>query len=317
MVDSDISASFVDDIDPTTIDTSSFYIAGVAGSVSYDVATKTATLTPDSELTHDTTYTVTITTDVENLNGISLQSDFIWSFTTGSPPDVTAPAVNSTDPSNSAISIPINTTVSAIFSEDIDPSTIDVTTFTVNNGVSGVVSYDVGTKTATITPSANLAYSTTYTATLTIGITDLALNPLQTPYSWSFTTGAAPDTTPPTVDSTSPADNETDVPLDSFISVIFSEDMDPATIDSNSLHLDNGVTSTVSYDAGTRTATLTPSANLDEETTYTLTVTTGVQDVAGNTLQADAIFSFTTISESEEDSGSSSSGFCFINTLLN
>jgi hypothetical protein len=91
MVNSDISASFVDDIDPTTIDTSSFYITGVAGSVSYDVATKTATLTPDSDLTHDTTYTVTITTDVEDLSGYSLQSDFTWSFTTGSPPDVTAP----------------------------------------------------------------------------------------------------------------------------------------------------------------------------------------------------------------------------------
>ena len=46
--------------------------------------------------------------------------------------------------------------------------------------------------TATFTPSAPLAYSTTYTATLTTGVTDLANNALAAAYTWSFTTGAAP-----------------------------------------------------------------------------------------------------------------------------
>jgi hypothetical protein len=103
------------------------------------------------------------------------------------------------------------------------------------------------------------------------------------------------------VDSTSPDDNETDVPIDSVISVTFSENMDAATIDSNTLHLDNGATCSVSYDAGTRTATLTPLADLNEDTTYTVTVTTGVQDMAGNPLQADS---------------TGGSGGCFINTML-
>jgi hypothetical protein len=180
----------------------------------------------------------------------------------------------------------------------------------------------VATKTATITPSSNLAYSTTYTATLTNGVTDLALNPLQTAYSWSFTTETAPDTTPPVVDSTSPDDNETDVPVDSVISVTFSENMDTATIDSNNLHLDNGASCSVSYDAGTRTATLTPLADLNEDTTYTVTVTTGVQDMAGNSLQADSTCSFTTISAAVGNGGaggsggSGGSGGCFINTML-
>jgi hypothetical protein len=199
----------------------------------------------------------------------------------------------------------------------MDPSTIDTNTFSVDNGVTGTISYDIGTKTATFTPTANLTYSTTYTATVTTGVKDLALNPLQTDHTWSFTTVPAPDTTPPVVDSTSPDDNETDVPIDSVISVTFSENMDAATIDSNTLHLDNGATCSVIYDAGTRTATLTPLADLNEDTTYTVTVTTGVQDVAGNPLQADLTCSFRTISATvgNGDSGGGSGG-CFINTML-
>jgi hypothetical protein len=233
--------------------------------------------------------------------------------------DTVPPSITSTTPLDSVIDVPINTTLSATFSEDMDPSTIDTNTFSVDNGVTGTISYDIGTKTATFTPTANLTYSTTYTATVTTGVKDLALNPLQTDHTWSFTTVPAPDTTPPVVDSTSPDDNETDVPVDSVISVTFSENMDAATIDSNTLHLDNGATCSVSYDAGTRTATLTPLADLNEDTTYTVTVTTGVQDVAGNALQADSTCSFTTISATVgngDSGGSGGSGGCFINTML-
>ena len=53
--------------------------------------------------------------------------------------------------------------------------------------------------TATFHPSASLANATTYTATITTGVTDLANNALAASKVWTFTTGAAADTTPPTV----------------------------------------------------------------------------------------------------------------------
>jgi hypothetical protein len=53
----------------------------------------------------------------------------------------------------------------------------------------------------------------------------------------------------------------------------------------------------VTYNAATNTATLTPSAPLSNNTSYTVTVTTGVKDVAGNALAVQSIFTFTTTAD--------------------
>lgn len=111
-------------------------------------------------------------------------------FTTMPITDTTPPAVSSTSPANGAIGVPINSSISAAFSEVMDASTITAATFTVS-GVSGTVVYS-GT-TATFTPSANLASSITYTATITIGAKDLAGNSIASSYVWSFTTGTSTD----------------------------------------------------------------------------------------------------------------------------
>ncbi|KKO19444.1 MAG: hypothetical protein BROFUL_01859, partial [Candidatus Brocadia fulgida] len=65
-------------------------------------------------------------------------------------------------------------------------------TFSLTDGVTpvtGAVSY-TGT-TATFTPTGSLSYATSYTATVTTGVTDLAGNALGANYVWGFTTGAA------------------------------------------------------------------------------------------------------------------------------
>ena len=62
------------------------------------------------------------------------------------------------------------------------------------------------------------------------------------------------------------------------------------------------VPATVSYNASTRTATLTPSASLAALTTYTATIKGGatdprVKDLAGNALGANVAWSFTTAAQ--------------------
>jgi hypothetical protein len=105
---------------------------------------------------------------------------------------------------------------------------------------------------------------------------------------------AGPDTTPPVVSATSPGDGDTGVALDTLVTATFSEAMAPATIDTGAFYLNGGIMGSVAYDAPTRTATFTPSSNLGPNLVYTATVTTGAQDLAGNGLAGDFIWTFTT-----------------------
>ena len=110
------------------------------------------------------------------------------------------------------------------------------------------------------------------------------------------------DTTPPTVTSTSPADGATGVAAGVKPTATFSEPMDNTTLTTSTFTLVKQGTSTpigatVSYDAASRTATLTPSANLDPNTTYTTAVkggSGGAKDLAGNAVASDATWSFQT-----------------------
>lgn len=111
--------------------------------------------------------------------------------------DWTAPAVASTSPVDGKADAAVTTEVRAVFTEahGMKAATINASTFTLKSGgtgVAGTVSYDPAAMTASFVPAAELSYGTTYTATLTAGITDEAGNPLASDYSWSFTTAPPP-----------------------------------------------------------------------------------------------------------------------------
>jgi len=235
---------------------------------------------------------------------------YVWPVRAGTAglPDTTPPTVVSTNPVDSATDVPINVSVTATFSEAMDATTISGSTFTLSDGgsVSGAVAYDAGSQTATFTPSSDLAYNTTYTATIATGAQDSAGNGLASDHVWTFTTGAAPDTTPPTVVSTNPVDSATDVPVNVSVTATFSEAMDAATITSSTFTLSDGggpVSGTVTYDAGSHTATLVPGAALSNSTTYTATVTTGVTDIASNAMASDKVWNFTTVAAGLDSDG--------------
>ena len=116
-----------------------------------------------------------------------------------------------------------------------------------------------------------------------------------------FSQTPPPDTRAPKVTSFSPAQGATSVPLSSKVTVSFDEPLNPSSVSSGSLALtdDQGaaVASSVTYDAQTRTATVTPNLPLRNGVTYTATArggAGGVTDVAGNPLVADVTSSFST-----------------------
>ncbi len=217
------------------------------------------------------------------------------------------PNVDSTDPINGAVEVGIDTVVTATFNEAMNDTSINGTSFTLSNGgpVAGSVSYDAGTMTADFTPSADLAYDTTYTATVTTDVTDSAGMNMAAPKVWTFTTGPEPDNTPPDVNTTSPDIDALDVAVNTVITATFNEAMNDITIDETTFTLSNDgpVAGSVSYDAGTMTATFVPDTNLSNSTTYTATVTTGVEDSTGNIMEFDYSWDFTTITANVDSDG--------------
>ena len=114
-------------------------------------------------------------------------------------------------------------------------------------------------------------------------------------YVWIFTTGNTADIIPPTVIATDPTNGATSVLLNKKITATFSEAMNPITINITTFLLKQGATSitgTVTYSGVT--AMFSPSANLAINTLYTATITTGVKDLAGNSMLVDYVWSFTT-----------------------
>jgi len=100
--------------------------------------------------------------------------------------DSTRPTILSVSPTDGSTGVPLTTTITATFSEAMNATSVNETTFTIE-GATGTVSYE-GT-TATLTPSADLAYNTTFTVTVTTGVKDIAGNSMAADYIWNFTTG--------------------------------------------------------------------------------------------------------------------------------
>jgi hypothetical protein len=197
-----VTVTFSKAMNPATVDNTTFTLTGpgnalVAGQISYDAPSNTATFTPAGTLALNTLYTVTVTTGVKDVFGNALTTNFVWSFTTGSTICASGPpTVIAVLPPNGSIGVCQNTVILATFSEAMNPSTINSTTFTLAGpgatSVMGQVVYDPLSHAATFTPSADLALNTLFTATITTGAQNLFGESLANNFVWTFTSAAAP-----------------------------------------------------------------------------------------------------------------------------
>lgn len=207
-----------------------------------------------------------------------------------------SPTVTLTDPSDNATGVELNHQLTVTFSEAMDATTINTTTFTLKQGttaVAGTVSAS-GTS-ATFTPANNLLSNKEFTGMITTGAKNANGLALAANHSFSFTTGSLVDIILPTVTSTIPLNSATSVERNNAIQISFSEAMMASSINSSTFTLAQGaaaVSGNVSY-AGT-TATFTPAIALAANTSYTAKVSTGAKDLAGNALAAIKTWNFTT-----------------------
>jgi hypothetical protein len=152
-------------------------------------------------------------------------------FTTGGAADNTAPTLISVSPANGATNVPVNANISAVFSEGIDPTSVSDATFTVSLGATGA--FTITDNRITLNPTANLATSTLYTVTIN-GLRDYTGNVIGAVNS-TFTTSASAtnDVTGPSVTSFVPANNATNVALNSTVTYNINEPIDPTSVRTN------------------------------------------------------------------------------------
>ncbi len=217
------------------------------------------------------------------------------------------PTVTSVFPTNNSTDVEINGTVlRANFSENLSRSSIDSTSFIVEDQagatVQGIVRYtyegQINTPShATFTPDETLQFGTTYTVTLTTAITDGNGNSLADEFKWSFTTVA--DILPPNKVAQMPLADSICAAPDRDVLVQFDKVLDMATLTNATFTLEDSAGTPVDGQVSGRLlldrfiAKFSPATRLDPVETYTVRLQDGITDLAGNPLVASS-WSFTT-----------------------
>jgi large repetitive protein len=298
-------------VNPLTVSASSIQLAGggiteVPDSISFSNNNQNVQLVPHTPLPDNTMITVTISgvTDVAG-NAVATQAT---TFTTGTGPDLVAPAVLIENPFNNATNVPLNVPIVLQISEPVDPGTVNSNSFTLYNSATEVYAagtYSVSTdgRTVSFVPSAPLAAQTLFAASffgpaddpISLGIQDLSGNLLACAVlcNFQFTTGTAANTTGPTVLGVSPPNGLTAVPTNAQVVVQFSEPVDGLTINQVTLSSGGTVNVTSQLTNGNQTLILEPVVPLNTNATYTISVT-GVKDMSGNAQTAPSTTTFTT-----------------------
>jgi hypothetical protein len=109
----------------------------VSGTIIY--SGNTAVFKPSVLLNISTIYTAIISTGAKDLAGNALSQGRTWSFTTSSSSDITPPSITTTAPSNNAIGVALSSVITATFNENMNGTTINVSSFTVNDGTGNIV----------------------------------------------------------------------------------------------------------------------------------------------------------------------------------
>jgi hypothetical protein len=277
-------------------------------------------LAAGSTLAPSTLYTATIT-GATALSGLAMTAPFKWQFTTGSAADTTRPRVALTEPLTTnpgpTSGVPSNAAITAVFTQDMSPATISSASFTLTCATpcvspNSAVTYNVGSRTAVLTPDAALTVGATYTATITTAATDLAGNalagdqaslPAASDYVWMFVAAAPGATADVSVVSTSPKAGASSVCPGAAINATFSVPsglrIDAATVNSATFtvtgpapELTSVVAASVVLDAATGTiATFTPHSALIDGDTYTVAISGGVDGVKDLAIPANVMAS--------------------------
>ena len=280
------------------------------------VAGEVVTIDTLSALSYDTAYYVQIDAgaiqDPATNNFAGILDKTTWNFATA--PDVVPPVITNLNPADGSTNVDVDTNLVVTFSENIQKGTGLISIFrSSDDGLIGVVDVTSGQVTissnmVTINPSFNLEYATDHYIQIpasafedVTGGNDFA--GILDKTSWNFTTGT--ETIPPTLQSTTPLDNATNIALDTNLTMVFDEPIQKGT---GSISIISGVTLVASIDVNDAavtvsgaTVTIDPPSDLDYETNYNIRMPAGtfkdlsMNDFAG--INFSTIWNFSTLAD--------------------
>ena len=280
---------FTEPADPATVNSSSVRLTSggsfIGTNLTLSADGRTATLTPNQILDDTTLYSTEVSTAVQDLNGIGLANAFSSSFTTNL---ATPLAVESINPNNGALNVPQNTSIQILFTEPINPATVNSSSVMLKKegySVSTNIEISADGRTVTLVPVQTLEHTTLYTTEITTNVKNINGIALANTFISNFTTT---DLLPPVVISTVPGWNAAAVPVDQIITVTFNEVLGDNQQLSDIVKIltwtDQEIVVAGGYDLSTdrKTVTFMPSESLVSNARYQILVN-GQRDGFGNT----------------------------------
>lgn len=246
----------------------------------YDPATATLTIVPSGPLAPTTPHAVYLTA-LRGLRGEALASPFLSTFRTRALPE-SVPPTTAASPPGGRYAAPQAVTLAC--SDEAGGSGCAATYYTLD-----------GSPPTPASPRYTVPIPIAADATLRFLSVDGDGN-VETPRAEVYVF----DTTPPAVASRDPDAGATGVARSARVRVVFSEPMAPSSLAAANVTMAPFSQPGFAYDDATRTLTLTPHWLLDCGGTYTVTLGTGVRDVAGNGLAAPVSWSFTVREDCDE-----------------
>ena len=255
-------------IDPASVNENTFYIYDlfdgqiINGLVTFLEDNHTLIFSPNAALPVGHQYQLNATSQIKDLFGNALYYTSIY-FTTSFKTDTTSPVILATTVNEGQTGVPKNALLKVRFDETISSLSIGNISLS-SGGVQVPVTRTISSDHSVITlqPKAQLLANTAYQ--LNIGpVADLSGNLLEQGRNINFTTGSAVDTQYGSILSYSPALWARDVPLNAVVQFYTSERIDPTTLTSGTVFLNNEtenrrVPATLTLSADGRTGKLQP-----------------------------------------------------------
>ncbi len=257
----------------------------VAAAVRLSANNTQITITPNELLFDFTNHRIEIV-GVRDIAG-NLIVDYESSFVTGNFVDTVRPSVVDSNPVTNATNVPVNTLPSFVFSEAIDPDSVDSDNFflydtVLNQRVEGAFELSEDRASITFLPNTQLLVGRRYYLRANSTIADLFGNTLSTTIRY-FTTGVEADSTGPLIENSTIQTGMTDVPTNVVINVAFNEAINPLSSNQVRLLDANGepVFVTRSLLTNRKVLKLVPRDPLQANADYQLQID-GVEDMGGN-----------------------------------